>query len=250
MISEELAFRDSPVHRMDPRVRLGFAILLGFATALAGSFVAPLIALCGGAFLVLLSRPPLSVVAARLFPVNIFMLFLWLVLPFTHPGEPVFVLRGLSASRSGIELAALVTVKANAIVLIMVAFLSTMSVAALGHAAHRLYFPKKLVHLLLLTYRYVFVIENEYRQLVRAARMRAFIPGSNIHTYRTYSYLAGMLLVRAHARARRVHQAMLCRGFSGVYHCLDSFAFRRADWAWLVFLSLFLLIMAVFILGS
>jgi cobalt/nickel transport system permease protein len=225
-------------------VRLVFALLLCFATALSGSFAAPLLALGSAMGLIVLSCLPLSAVARRLVPVNIFMLFLWLVLPFTHVGEPAFTVMSLAASKPGIEIAALVTLKANAIVLFMVALVSTMSVAALGHAAHRLYFPQKLVHLLLLTYRYVFVLESEYRQLVRAAKMRSFVPASNLHTYKTYSYLAGMLLVRAHARARRVHQAMVCRGFSGVYHCLDSFAFRKADLAWIALLSLFLLAMA------
>ncbi|MDI6795581.1 MAG: cobalt ECF transporter T component CbiQ [Desulfatibacillaceae bacterium] len=243
MISEELAFRDSAVHRIDPRVRLVFALLLCFATALSGSFAAPLLALGCATGLVALSCLPLFTVARRLVPVNIFMLFLWLVLPFTHFGEPAFKIMGLAASKQGIELAALVTIKANTIVLFMVALVSTMSVAALGHAAHRLYFPEKLVHLLLLTYRYVFVLESEYRQLVRAAKMRSFAPASNLHTYKTYSYLAGMLLVRAHSRARRVHQAMVCRGFSGVYHCLDSFAFRKADWVWVGILSLFFMAM-------
>jgi cobalt/nickel transport system permease protein len=45
--------------------------------------------------------------------------------------------------------------------------------------------------------------------------MRCFIPGTNIHTYRTYGYLFGMTLVRSWNRAIRVHQAMLLRGFNG-----------------------------------
>jgi len=89
-----------------------------------------------------------------------------------------------------------------------------------------------MVHLLLLTYRYVFVIEQEYQRLVRATKIRGFRSRSNMHTYRTYAYLIGMLFVRASERAERVHQAMLCRGFKGKFYCLREFSFSRLDFVW------------------
>ena len=95
-----------------------------------------------------------------------------------------------------------------------------MSVATLGHTLARLRLPQKLIVLLLLTYRYVFVLDQEYQRLKRAADIRGFRPGTNLHSYRTYAYLVGMLLVRASARARRVYLAMCCRGFNGRFHTL------------------------------
>jgi cobalt/nickel transport system permease protein len=80
-----------------------------------------------------------------------------------------------------------------------------------------------MVQLLLLAYRYIFVIEQEYQRLYRAAKMRNFRPASNLHTYRTYAYLVGMLFVRASERARRVHLAMKCRGFTGRFHSLAHY---------------------------
>ncbi|BBO89664.1 energy-coupling factor transporter transmembrane component T family protein [Desulfosarcina ovata] len=52
---------------------------------------------------------------------------------------------------------------------------------------------------------------------------------SNINTYKTYAYLFGMLLVRALARADRVYQSMLCRGFKGKFYCIHQFSFSRTD---------------------
>jgi cobalt/nickel transport system permease protein len=54
-------------------------------------------------------------------------------------------------------------------------------------------------------------------------RIRAFRPRTNLHTYRSYAYLVGMLFVRAAARAERVHQAMRCRGFQGRFHTMAQF---------------------------
>ena len=68
--------------------------------------------------------------------------------------------------------------------------------------------------------------------LSRAARVRGFTPKTDLHTYKTYAYMLGMLLVRAMARADRVYQAMLCRGFKGKFYCIHRFHFTRRDVIW------------------
>ena len=93
----------------------------------------------------------------------------------------------------------------------------------------------KLVHLLLRTYRYIFVIEQEYQRMVRAAKIRGFRPGTNVHTYKTFAYCIAMLFVRAAARADRVYRAMRCRGFNGRLYCLADFPPHPSNW---VFASL------------
>jgi cobalt/nickel transport system permease protein len=144
-------------------------------------------------------------------------------------------------TKEGLLLSARITLKSNAILLALIALMATQSVGTLGHALNRLKAPGKLVYLLLITYRYVFVLEQEYLRLVRAARVRCFTPQTRIHTYRTYAYLIGMLFVRAAARAERVHQAMICRGFSGRFHSLKEFSFTGVDFAWAAIIGIVLL---------
>jgi cobalt/nickel transport system permease protein len=124
-----------------------------------------------------------------------------------------------------------ISLKAATILLVLTTLVATSPVADLGHALHTLKVPGPLVLLLLLTYRYTFVIHQEYQRLWLAARVRGFRPGTNLHSYRTYAYLVGMLFVRAAARADRVHQAMRCRGFNGRFHSLRAFRSRPANWA-------------------
>ena len=123
------------------------------------------------------------------------------------------------------------------------AMISTSYLSTLGYALNRLKVPEKIIYLLLITYRYIFVIEQEYQRLIRAARIRCFEPGTNLHTYRTYAYLVGMLFVRASARAERVYQAMICRGFSGKFHTLQDFTFTGYDLGWAFALGSGLIIM-------
>jgi len=114
-------------------------------------------------------------------------------------------------------------VKSNAIVLTLIGLIATMAFSTLGYALKQLGVPQKIIHLLLMSYRYIFVIEQEYQRLIRAAKIRGFQPKTNLHTYRTYAFVIGMLLVRATARAQRVHQAMLCRGFNGTFYSLHEY---------------------------
>jgi cobalt/nickel transport system permease protein len=169
-------------------------------------------------------------------------LLLWVLLPFTFKGDVLASVGAIAVYRPGVVLAAQITLKSYAILLAFIALIATMSFATLGHALYRLRVPEKIVHLLLMTYRYVFVIEQEFLRLVRAAKIRGFRPGTNSNTYRTYSYVIGMLFVRAAARAERVHQAMLCRGFKGKFYSLQDFQMSSASW-------IFALIMTAMIFG-
>lgn len=220
MIAEPFAHGDSLLHRLDPRIRVVAATALSVVVALSNQFTTLAIALAAGLILIALARLPMMAVAGRLSVVAGFLLLLWLVLPITVGGAPLLKLGPLTATREGVAHAGRITLKSMAILSLFMAIVTTMSVATLGHTLARLRLPDKLIVLLLLTYRYVFVLDQEYQRLKRAADIRGFRSGTNLHSYRTYAYLVGMLLVRASARARRVYQAMCCRGFSGRFYTL------------------------------
>jgi cobalt/nickel transport system permease protein len=229
MSIDVLAVGDSTLHRIDPRVRVAAAT--AFSVVVAASYHLPALgaALTSSIVLAALARLPAVAVARRLVVVNGLVIVLWAVIPFTFPGEPLWRVGPLAASHDGVRMAAQITLKSNAIVLCFMALVATMAPATLGHALHRMHVPDKIVHLLLMTYRYIFVLEEEYQRLSRAARIRGFRAGTNLHTYRTYAYLLGMLFVRAAERAERVHWAMRCRGFRRKFYSLQEFRARGRD---------------------
>jgi cobalt/nickel transport system permease protein len=224
MINEPFAVGNSWMHRIDPRYRVVFAILYSIMVAVSYRFPTLILALISSAALILLARLNLIRVFGHLAVVMGFILFLWLVLPLTYDGPPLAHIGPLTVSRPGVLLSLQVTLKSIAILGALIALIATMSVAACGHALGRIGLPDKIIHLTLITYRYVFVIEQEYQRLLKAIKIRGFKPGTNLHSYRTYAYLIGMLFVRAAARAQRVNQAMRCRGFKGKFYSLQSFA--------------------------
>jgi len=224
MIDHSLEYGSSPIHKLDPAIRVVIAGFLSVAGALSQHLGIISCYLVLSLILCALAGLSLNQAAGRLKPLFWFLVMIWIFLPLTFSQDIMAQYGWITISRAGIELSARITLKAVAILLIFSALITTMPVASLGAALHRLKVPDKMVFLLLMTYRYIAVIQEEYHRLLRAARFRGFCPGTNIHSYKTYAYLAGMLFVRASHRARRVYQAMLCRGFSQKFHTLDVYA--------------------------
>jgi cobalt/nickel transport system permease protein len=233
MISEPFAIGDSLLHRTDPAVKIISALLLSISIAVSFSLRVAGAGLAVGILLAVMARLPLLPLGKRLAAVNLFTLLLWITLPLTGGGEHTSLLGPLQLSSGGLELALLITLKTNGIYLILTALMTTSTITAIGHALQRLRLPHKLILLFLATYRYLGLIEQEYRRLRRSAALRCFKASSSLHAYRTYGYLIGMTLIRSYARSRRVHQAMLMRGFQGNFPLLARQKIRPCD-LWLL----------------
>jgi len=248
---EEFAFGDSLVHRADPRVKLAVAIVFAVVVAVFDAYPALISALCVACVLAILARLHLPTLLRRVAVVNGFVVLLWFVLPFTFPGTALFWLGPLTASREGVAYATAITLRTNAIVLSTIALVGTTSVFNLVHALRHLRVPEKLVHIFFFCYRYIAVIHLEYLRLRNAMRMRCFRPKTYLHTYRSYAYLVGMLLIKSYERSHRIYQAMLCRGFKGRYPTFHHFSMRRQDLAYLgVMMVVIAGLVTVQILGS
>jgi cobalt/nickel transport system permease protein len=234
MMDERFATGNSLLHRRDPKVKVIVAAAFITVAAISNSFVVVIMALALALALLLLSRLDVRQVGKRLLAANTFTIFLWLTLPLTYGGEEITRLGPVTLSSEGIRLAILISLKTNCIVLSLITLLGTSRIASLGHALEGLHFSRRLCFLLLFSYRYIFVIYQEYQKLSRAAGMRCFVPATTLHTYRTYGYMFGMTLVRSWNRATRVHNAMLLRGFEGRLIPLEQQTVGRSDIAFLI----------------
>lgn len=221
----------SRLHEVDPRVRI--LVTAAFAVVVVALHdVGVLVAALGCAVLAALAaRLPLAPTLRRAAAMDAFILVMLLMLPFTVAGTPLFTIGPLTASREGLSQAIAIGLKANAIVLLLLALVGTMDPAVLGHALRRLGVPATLIHLLFFTVRYVEVLGRESQRMRLAMKARAFRPRSDLHTWRSFGYLIGMLLVRSLERAERILAAMKCRGFDGRLHDGDGRPLRPFDGA-------------------
>jgi len=220
MIQESFTIGHSILHTIDPRYRVMAAVLFSFITALSYRPEALICALLSAFLLVILAKLNLFFVMKRLSVLVGFLALIWIVLPITYNGPVMMQIGPFDIVRAGVVLSLQITAKSVSILTAFMALVATMTIATLGRTMERLGVPDKIVHLTLITYRYIFVIEQEYQRLITAIKIRGFYPGTNLHTYRTYAYLVGMLFVRAFTRAKRVDQAMRCRGFQGKFYSL------------------------------
>jgi len=226
------------VRALDPRVRIVVAVV--FAVAIVS--MRDVTALCGAVAVSMVlmfeaGLPPIKTLK-RVIAMDSFIIFMIAMLPFTMPpatpDDILFSLWGFPASQQGLDKAILIGLKANAIVLMAMTLVGTMEPVVLGHALYRLKLPHNLVLLMLFTVRYIDVIHEEYQALRRAMKMRGFQSKANLHSYRSFGYLVGMMLVRSMERSERIMQAMKCRGFAGRIEILDNLRFRTADAVFLV----------------
>ena len=232
MLLDRAARKDSVLQRIDPRVRIVCALAASIAPlAMHANYSIGAMAALGFA-LCAVARVPWSILFTRLVAVNGFMAMLILLLPWSVEGRTLILFAGrYTYSAEGLVQAWQIALRGNAILLSLTALVSTMEPVVLGHALERLRVPAKLIQLFLFSVRYVAVLEQEYRQLRLAMRVRAFEARFNLHTLRSFGNLVGMLLVRALDRSERVNDAMKCRGFRGIFPSFHDFRLRYRDGA-------------------
>jgi cobalt/nickel transport system permease protein len=209
---------DSCLSRLDHRWRLAALILAMVAVAPLRTLTAANAALAGVVLLALLARMPWRWFAQRLFLVAIPLALLVLPLPLLT-----------QEWSEGCRLSGLFAIKALCLAILAATLIVSAPVDASLKAAHSLRVPGLLIHLALLSYRYLFVLGGELARLRVALRVRGFRNRANSHSYRTVSQAAGTLLVHGYERAERVSQAMRCRGFDGRFRSLAVFRTRWAD---------------------
>ncbi len=215
--------------RVDPRLRVIAAVVFSVVVAVADRFEVLATALAASVLGLAFSGMSLRAVRRRLAPLNVVLLIMAVLLPLTTQGTSAIEIGPLAFSGKGLALGAQIAVKGNAIVLALLALLGSIDATSLGHALSHLRVPDKLTHLLLFTVRYIDVLHREYGRARAAMKVRGFRPRMDRHTYRSYGYLVGMLLVRSFDRAERIVAAMKCRGFRGRFYILDHFACSRRD---------------------
>lgn len=231
---QKLKHQTSLIDRLDPRLRVIVVSVFALLVVLSDSFAVLSLGLVTAVAMAVLAQLNFKRTLRRVIAMDMFMIFLIVMLPFTTPGEALFTVAGFPASKEGFIHALKIALKANAVVFCLLALVGTMSATTLGHAMAHLRVPDKLVHLLLFTVRYLDVIGQEYKRMRRAMQARAFVMQANLHTWRSVGYLVGMLLVHSLERSERIMDAMKCRGYKGKFYLMDDMTLQRPDFMFMV----------------
>ena len=213
---------------VDPRARLLSCLAVVFVFALLTRVDAALLALVTA--LVWRSTQPFGKgFASRLASVNLFVALLWLVTPWTTPGETWWRWGWFTFTHEGVLLMALLTLKCNAIFLAFDAFLSRMSPTDLARGLMGLGCLAKLTTLLLLTARQIDGLKRIKDALEESARLRGFELRFSMHTYRTVAAFVRILMIRAYRKSRVLSEALELRGFNGTWPAVHFHRLSASD---------------------
>jgi cobalt/nickel transport system permease protein len=207
---------DSPVHRLDARLRLiaafaGILIMVSVPRGQLEPFILFFILITG---LVFLSRIPLKFIAGRCLIVAPFIL----ISAAFYPISSLLITETQhSIDMHGQVLVAIsIAVKAFLSVLLVILLVSTGRFHDLLHGMRRMKIPKLVGVLSAMMYRYIFIIYDEALRTIRARDSRT--PGKLVTSkIQTYGNQAKMIFLRSWNRSQIVYQAMLSRGFTGEF---------------------------------
>jgi len=223
------ARRSSLVHDWDGRWKLAS---LGLIATVLVTVDTPAAAACGAMFAVGLlpaARLPWRLIVGRLGAAQALLLPCLVILPFAFGGE-TWSLGPLRLSQEGLRLAALLYLRALALLALGLTVVYSTPMVVLIHTLQRFRLPRALVVITLLTYRYLFTLWWELTRIRWALATRGFQPRGTLRSHRTLANVVGVSLVRSLERTERIHFALQCRGFEGRLHTLHRFHSERADW--------------------
>ena len=228
---DDLARRDTLVHRLDPRTKVVTTFLFVVTVVSFGKYqiasllpltIYPIVLLTAGGI-------PVSSIGKRLLLALPFVLLVGIFNPLLDR-EPLVRLGPVAIAGGWVSLTSIlvrfVLTVGAALLLIATTGFNTVCLAL-----EKLRVPQAFVMQLLFLYRYIFVLIDQAARLVRAHGLRSF---SHRHMkVRVFASLVGHLLIRTLDRAQGIHTAMYCRGFTGRFHISGALKFRAGDIAYL-----------------
>jgi len=223
------AHLDSPLHRLDPRVKLVVALMgIALASSETAGATAPFAGYYAiGLTLALVSRVPLRHFLSRFAVATPFIL--------TAASLPLVAV--WLEERGGLDFAlawsASVALKAYFGILMLTLLTATSDFADLLDAMRRLHVPEIIGILATLMYRHMFTLADEWARMSQARDCRS---AGKLTQGRVgiYGKQLGQAFVRSWERSDRVYAAMALRGFTGALPARERTAFGPLEWTLLV----------------
>jgi cobalt/nickel transport system permease protein len=255
-VAETLRGGSSPIHRLDPRVKLIAALAFVFTVAiLPHESWLPYGLLCLASVGIAWRSGLGASYALQCSFVALPFALAAITLPFTMPGPPLVEVGSLTMSVPGTLRFLSVMLKAWVSVQIAVLLAATTAFPDLLVALRALRVPPPLLSIVAFMHRYLFVLADEALRLRRARSARSGegnrkSGGGLVWRGKVAGAMVGQLALRAFERSERVYGAMLSRGFQGELRTptppsitdLDSYALV----GWVSFLAMSALIGFIF----
>lgn len=235
IFAEETAQKKGWLQHVDARVKCAGLLLLLAASTVARNVA---VLLCVYAFSVIVAA------GSRVFSAS-FLRRVWLFMPlytllvaspalFLTAGDPAgnMPLTGWTMTRQGIHAVTFLVLRVAVSISLMLVMVLTTSWPRLLKALRSLGCPKIFVLLLLMTYRYIYVLLNTTNALFLSRKSRRVGPETWQNSKQWLGGLLGTLLQKSYHLSQEVYLAMMARGFRGEPVLLEDFHLRQTDYLW------------------
>lgn len=223
---DRLGYGDSPVHRLDPRVKILAALL--FAATVASfpkyALAAPAALAFAPFLLAWFGDVPFCVIGRMLLLAAPFALMVGLFNPLFDRAP--MVLGHWTVAAGWISCASILLRFALSMSMVLV-LVATTALPDLLRGLRSLHVPAAFVTQLQFLYRYLFLLADEGARMGRARLLRD--PWRRHASVATARAMIAALLVRATDRAERVHHALQARGFRGEFPARRQAVLRPQD---------------------
>jgi cobalt/nickel transport system permease protein len=245
---EKYAYRNSPVHTLDARVK----ILVAFAAIIAIVAVpySTVVYSVGAVFIIfcaalwgLSGLSPVIYVKRLLviLPFGIFLIVFQIFFKnryyetFTTLATLPF---GIEIYAESVEFASILLIKFLVAVSFIILLSSTTKTQDLLEGAGRLGLPAEFTLVLGMMLRYLYVFGYMIRKMRQSLETRCFDPFDRSLPYRyrleKLAYAVGTLFIRSYEQGERTYLAMLCRGYGRESHLyISKKPLKSRDWAFL-----------------
>lgn len=237
LFAERIARSNGLLQSLDPRVKVIGLLLLTVAVAMSHSLSVIGVVFAVAVLLAVLSRVPISEVAARAWT-GAFLFTGTLAAPalFLTPGRAVAHLpMGFAVTEQGIRTAAFLLARVETAVTLTLLLIVCTLWSQVLYALRVLRVPVIFVVILGMTYRYIFVLLQSAHDIFEARRSRQVGKMTPAEARRNASASAGVLLSRTLQLSGDVYLAMQSRGFRGEVYLLDPPRMSTRDWIALTF---------------
>jgi len=229
---DKFAYQDSPIHRIDSRVKfIAVIVFTALVISLPRTSFGILVCFAVGPFTMLvIGKVPLRFAFKHILIVSPFVLVLALSCPL-YDREPVAVAFGPFAWEQTLGWLRCFVILGKFVVtmLALIALVSTTKFSDLLAGLQKLGVPELLIIQLGFLYRYIFILIDRAHHILRARAGRKLKNLGLTAELKTAGSMVGSLFVRTIASAEQINMAMQGRGFNGSWKSISTLRLGKSD---------------------
>lgn len=215
---DELASGDSPIHRLEGRLKLVSLLIIIVYCVFASELIVPIILEIYLLVILYFSKLSFKNAFKRILLLLPFGGMIIIFQPFLHPGNVLWSYSWIQITDEGLNFGILLFARLIVSLTAIVILSSTSPMQQIVASFRQLKMPKELAMIISIMVRFLFVFIDELETIRKAQKSRNFDIHSKLTPYKwrlkQVGYTVAMMFLKSYEQGERTYQSMASRGFS------------------------------------